>query len=472
MEVTLFALNNATKCGGFTHFLQLKAAAAAERSPIHIIAVIDISGSMQFDDKLENVKKSLKAILEFMNSTDMLSLVTFSKSSDIIAQRTLTTPENKYILSQAISCIDVDCSTNLSSGLISGFECEDDALPERGAVSKYKTSILLLTDGEANEGITNPDSIIDLIHDQSSASVNIYTFGYGTDHNAALLSLIADEKDGAYNVVNSLENVASAIGSAFGSIASCIAQNIVVESEVAAERAAQFYSGFPLTLKGGVRVGDMTAGGETGILVKNPNGLRIKGYSVTNGFTAFTVGEDIIEKKEATSETDKSAFITYMRIKLAEYIEKPPADSVLNEFEAALEGDDEIIKIMRKEVREIKERKNIRFGGMGGNIAIQMQHAHFYRNLRSQYSAPPAPIRDDYYDNNDVDGADDNNDHDELREFSMLSPTVRTIRNNVYTRATRHVIDDNDYTANAAPIRNDPSDNILSIHTAINMNED
>ena len=427
MEASLFALNNSEKCGGYTHFLQLKAASTAERTPIHIIATIDTSGSMQFDNKLDNVKKSLKAVLEFMSSRDMLSIITFSKTSHIISQRTMTTTENKYILSQAIANIDIDCSTNLSSGLISAFECQ-------GGTDQHKTSILLLTDGEANEGITSPDAITDLIQTQCSSNVNIYTFGYGLEHNSALLSLIADEKDGAYNVVNSLENVASAIGGAFGSIASCVAQNIAVEG-------AEFYSGFPKTINGGVRVGDMASGGETGILVKNVGEIQIKGYSVHNGFAAFTISGDEILQKDVTIETDKSAYITYMRIKLATFIEKYPGDSVLNEFERALEGGDEIIKIMKKEVRHIKNSKRVHFGGE--NMAIQTQHANFYRTLRSEYSAPPV----------ERPGGDS-------RGFSMLSPVARSISDNVYARATQN--DDLDDTVE--PII-DPSDNILSIHS-------
>jgi hypothetical protein len=433
MEATLFALNNSAKCGGYTHFLQLKAAEMTNRTPIHIIAVIDVSGSMQFANKLTNVKKSLKAILNFMTATDMLSIVTFSKNSQIVAQKTLTTPENKYILSQAISIMDVDCSTNLSSGLISAFECE--GTPE------HKTSILLLTDGEANEGITDPDAITDLIRTQCSADTNIYTFGYGIDHNAALLSLIADEKDGAYNLVNSLENVASAIGCAFGSIASCVAQNIVVDG-------AEFYSGFPKTPQGGVRVGDMSSGGETGILVKNIGDIKIKGFSVHNGFTPFSFSGEELQRKDATVETDKAAYITYMRIKLAEYIEKEPASAELNAFESALEGDDDIIQIMRKEVQEIKRKKSVRFSS--DELTIQTQHANFFRNLRSEYSAGPREQRHP--------GGDS-------RGFSMMSPVARNISNGVYTRATRHVVDDeeDDHYGEGMYVGNDPSENIISI---------
>ncbi len=433
MEAILFALNNSAKCGGYTHFLQLKAAEMTNRTPIHIIAVIDVSGSMQIDNKLTNVKKSLKAILNFMTATDMLSIVTFSKSSQIVAQKTLTTPENKYILSQAISIMDVDCSTNLSSGLISAFECE--GTPE------HKTSILLLTDGEANEGITDPDAITDLIRTQCSADTNIYTFGYGIDHNAALLSLIADEKDGAYNVVNSLENVASAIGCAFGSIASCVAQNIAVDG-------AEFYSGFPKTPQGGVRVGDMSSGGETGILVKNLGNIKIKGFSVQNGFAPFSFSGDELQQKDATAETDKAAYITYMRIKMAEYIEKEPASAELNVFESALEGDDDIIKIMRKEVQEIRRKKSVRF--TVDELTVQTQHANFFRNLRSEYSAGPGEQRHP--------GGDS-------RGFSMLSPVARNISNGVYTRATRTVADDeeDDNYGEGMYVGNDPSENIISI---------
>jgi Mg-chelatase subunit ChlD len=427
MDATLFKLNNSAKCGNYTHFLQLKASITSERTPIHIIALIDISGSMQFDNKLENVKKSLTAVLEFMNSTDMLSIITFSRDSLIISNKTLTTPENKYIISQTIAKMDVDCSTNLSSGLFSAFECQ--------RTPQHKTSILLLTDGEANEGITNPDSLIEIIRQQCDTGVNIYTFGYGSEHNSALLSMIAQEKDGAYNVVNSLENVASAIGSAFGSIASCIAQNVAIEG-------AQFYSGFPETQHGGVRVGDVVSGGEIGVLVKNIDDISIKGYMVTNGFSAFNLTDDAIHKEDANEEIDKAAYITYMRIKLAGFIENGASDDALRDFERKLDGNDDIIKIMRKEVQEMRLKNKLKF--QEEDAAIYTQHANFYKNLRSEYAN--APRRSGYGDS---------------RGFSVMSPEVKRVANNIFRSATRARDDDSDDEAK----RSDPSDNIITMHS-------
>jgi Mg-chelatase subunit ChlD len=439
MEATLFALSNSEKCGEYTHFLQLKTTNVAERTPIHIIAVIDISGSMQFYNKLENVKKSLKAILEFMTTTDMISIITFSKNSDVIARRMQTTPENKYIITQKISQIDVDCSTNLSSGLISGFECQ---IRSDVADGNHKTSILLLTDGEANEGITEPDTLINLIRSECSVNTTVYTFGYGMDHNASLLSLIADECNGGYNIVNSLENVATAIGCAFGTIASCVAQNISVEG-------AEFYSGFPTTIYGGARLGDMTAGGEIGVLVKNLREIEIKGYSVQNGFAPFKIKDEEIQIKDATAETDKAAYITYMRVKLAGYIDNIPSDSVLNEFEAALEGDDDIIKIMRKEVRELKRKKTLGINGEE-DASVLTQHAQFYRTLRTQYSVIPPLLGRPLGDSN----------HEATESINFSSPVVRRITQNIFSHATRSE-NDNEVSVD---VPTDPSDNILSVH--------
>lgn len=437
MEALLFTLSNSEKCGGYTHFLQLKATSSTERTPIHIIAVIDISGSMQFDNKLENVKKSLKAVLDFMAPTDMLSIVTFSKDSDIIARRLLTNSENKYILSQKIGAMDVDCSTNLSSGLISAFECQGDA------TDAYKTSILLLTDGEANEGITEPDSLISIIRAECNPNTTIYTFGYGFEHNSGLLSLISNECNGAYNVVNSLENVATAIGCAFGSIASCIAQNISIEG-------AEFYSGFPKTSLGGVRVGDITAGGEIGVLVKNVGELEIKGYSVQNGFTSFKIKDSEIQKKDSSTETDKAAYITYMRLKLAAYIDNIPDNSTLNEFMDALEGDDDIIQIMRKEVEELKKKKEDKFN-LSENAAMFTQHANFYRNLRTEYSILP-----------ETQGRPAGDSH-HRRHLTFASPVVRNITQNVYSRATRS--EDTDTSDNRSRRGTSLLNNIISMNS-------
>jgi hypothetical protein len=456
METKLFALNNSAKCGGYTHYLRICAPTTADRIPVHIIAVIDVSGSMQCFSKLRNVKKSLEAVLESMAPTDMMTLITFNTHANILAKRVTTTENNKHILKQTIDKMKAMGSTNISGGLLYAFESDGNY------ETPHKTSIILLTDGEANCGITCADALIDMINAQCSTDTNINTFGYGYDHNSQLLSKIATEKNGSYNVVDSLDGVASAIGGTFGSIVACYAQNVVVESN-------GIYSGFPkLTDSTGVRVGDIVAEGDVGLLINFQNEVRVKGYIIQGQFAPFAHVIGAADVLPADNDVQNAAYITYMRVRLAELIETIGSVGMieLEEYERLLEGNDELIRIMRTEVAELKRQINQRNGigllsGGSANRTIDLQHATFYRNLRSEIAVNAPP------------GGSDNR-----RGFSVLSPAARTIRNDVYSHATQQydstAVDDdlnNISQYEAAGNLFNPLGSILSVRSPVGNNQ-
>jgi hypothetical protein len=76
--------------------------------------------------------------------------------------------------------------------------------------------------------------------------------------------------------------------------------------------------------------------------------------------------------------------------------------------------------VKQGEIDELKKKNERR-----GNDAFHLQHANFYRNLRSEYSevVPNAPLP--------------RRPGGDSRSFNMLSPAVRSITSNVYRSATR-----------------------------------
>jgi hypothetical protein len=444
MEAKLYKLNNSEKVSGYTHWLQLKAKSLTERTPVHIIAVIDTSASMEEESKLENVKKSMNAIIDFLGATDKFSLITFSSSSDILASRVEMTDDNKYKMRQIINTITADMCTNISAGLLNAFECEEGG-------TTHKTSIILLTDGEANRGVTSPDAITDLINNGSDANTSIHTFGYGFSHNSRLLTMISEENTGSYNVVNNLEDVASSIGNTFGSIVCCVVQNV----RVMGESTMEFYSGYPINGVN-VKIGDMIADSEVGILIKDtgsasPNdNINIVGYNINGGTGNININlklaTDILE---GSDETDTSAYNAYMRLKVAEYIEKPPSIDDLNEFKLSLEGADDIINIIRGEIDNIIQRlsvppveNNVFFGNMmrapirDDTTYVRNQNVTFFRTLRTIYTSPQA---------GPPGGSDNDSSTPSVpRGYSVLTPSARAYSEGVYMRATQHTVDDSD----------------------------
>ena len=269
--------------------LQVKAATAELRSPVHLCFVIDTSASMADDKKLENVKRSIHFLLDFLSSEDIISIVTFSEVAKVILNRVAVTAAEKENIRARISIMCVESNTNLSAGIIQSRECLlNDS-------NKYKQGILLLTDGYANLGLTRPADILEIVTNTiggGCTGTSISSVGYGTDHNVELLQSISTEGGGSYYVVNNLEDVACVFGDILGGLISCSAQQLRVILPLGTEVKSR-YARNVIDSTVNIVIGDIPAGMEAVFIAKIPIGtsVLIKGYDLQthNTFEITTV---------------------------------------------------------------------------------------------------------------------------------------------------------------------------------------
>lgn len=193
-------------------------------TPLHIIALIDTSASMEHDERLKNVKRSLHFMLPMLNSADLVSLVTFDDIGQIRLKAQPMTPNGLHYSQQILQQIRTAGSTNLGAGLFCAMECIS-ATP-----ISHKVGMLILTDGEVNEGIKDSNDLIGLIRNCQALnqSLSVFSVGYGLNHNFELLRSIATEGNGSYTVVHNQDHVASVFGDMLGGLMTCVAQNIEV----------------------------------------------------------------------------------------------------------------------------------------------------------------------------------------------------------------------------------------------------
>jgi Ca-activated chloride channel family protein len=148
---------------------------------------------MEDDDKLENVKRSLHYLLNFLTEKDHISVITFSSNAKTIINKMCCSLTEKENLRAHIAMIHLEFSTNLSAALV---ETRNVLLTDASGI---KQGILLLTDGIANDGVIEPDQIVTmtkkLLQDYHGTSLSC--IGYGTDHNAELLQSMATEGGGS-----------------------------------------------------------------------------------------------------------------------------------------------------------------------------------------------------------------------------------------------------------------------------------
>jgi len=298
--------------------IQIKAHELPNRIPIHLCCVIDTSGSMITNSKLQNVKKSLHFLLDFLTSQDSLTIITFSNSAKVVVSNMYVTPLNKESIRTQISFMTPDDSTNMSAGIIEAAKTLKNDI-------NIKQSILLLTDGIANVGLIRPEEIIELVRNTMNKSVgtSISTIGYGNDHHNELLQKISVTGGGSYYVVNTLEDTATVFGNILGGLISCIAQQVKVVLPADTIIKSRYDSNITNDDNKNVQVliGDCPGGSESIFLAKLAVGQKfnIEGYNlISNASFAQTV--EVKHTDDSTIQLNNE--LHYHRFEVLELLEE------------------------------------------------------------------------------------------------------------------------------------------------------
>src|SRR5690606_7026557 len=169
-------------------YLDLKAdeIEVADRTPMNLSIVVDRSGSMSSNNKLGYVKEAVNYILDELNYDDYVSVVTYDDYVDVLQNSSQM--ESKYSLKEKVNSLTSGGYTNLSGGMLEGF----DQVKETYRTG-YVNRVLLLSDGIANRGITEIYKLKDIVKEKNYRDgIVVSTFGVGSDFNEDLMSTVAD----------------------------------------------------------------------------------------------------------------------------------------------------------------------------------------------------------------------------------------------------------------------------------------
>jgi Ca-activated chloride channel family protein len=176
--------------------IQAKSAQGADIAPLNLAIVIDKSGSMDSPEKMPYLKQSLRTFLNSLASNDIVAIVAFSTSAELI-QPASKVGDGKWI-ENAVNRLQPGGSTNLNDGLMMGFQ-----EVYRNFDVRRNNRVILLTDGLANTGTTDPTMIADAARQYNDRGIYLSSIGLGKDFNDPLLSQLATQGKGAYHFVDS-----------------------------------------------------------------------------------------------------------------------------------------------------------------------------------------------------------------------------------------------------------------------------
>lgn len=159
-----------------------------------------------------------------LDSRDQIALVMFDTTVETIFPFTSTSSSAKERINEVIDKLKVGASTNLSGGLMQGISLT----PTRTRKNRV-CSVLLFTDGQANAGVQDPTQLKELTAKaigNLEDACTIFTFGFGSDHDADLLRGLAQVGKGMYYYLESTESIPSSFADCLGGLQSVVAQNV------------------------------------------------------------------------------------------------------------------------------------------------------------------------------------------------------------------------------------------------------
>ncbi|MBZ0275014.1 MAG: von Willebrand factor type A domain-containing protein, partial [Anaerolineae bacterium] len=172
--------------------------APEDRTPALLIFVIDVSGSMDTENRLGTVKEALAILVGELREDDRVGIVVYSDQSRAVLDPTPASEKDTILA--AVNSLHPEGSTNVEDGLRLGYQ-----MAQTNKRDGTLTRVIVLSDGVANVGNTGPDSILKTVQDGVQDGITLSTIGFGMgNYNDVLMEQLANDGNGNYYYVDTL----------------------------------------------------------------------------------------------------------------------------------------------------------------------------------------------------------------------------------------------------------------------------
>ncbi len=171
---------------------------ADERPDVVLTFVVDVSGSMDMENRIHLAKRGLKLLVDELRPTDEVAIVVYGTNAHLVLP--MTEAEDKDTILRAIDNLWIEGSTNAEAGLRLGYK-EAARYFNPDAANR----VVLVSDGVANVGDTSPEGILGEIERYAKKGIALTTVGMGMgNYNDTLMEQLADKGDGFYAYVDTM----------------------------------------------------------------------------------------------------------------------------------------------------------------------------------------------------------------------------------------------------------------------------
>lgn len=219
-----------------------------ETQLVDLVIVLDQSGSMA-GQKIEYARQAILDLLNRLSEQDRIAIIGYADEVQHYSQLDFVTAANRERFAATILSIAARGSTNLGAGLQAGINM---LLENRrgGVLGK----VILISDGLANRGITDLQSLGNVASIAAEETMMISTVGVGNDFNPQLMSALASRGAGNFYYLQQAESFAELFEKEFRYAKTVAAYGIEISVPLPEGVTLQKAAVYPVTTKNRVAV--------------------------------------------------------------------------------------------------------------------------------------------------------------------------------------------------------------------------
>ena len=235
----------------------------ALRPAVNVAFALDCSGSMT-GAKLDLAKRAAATAIGKLRPKDWAGLVAFDSSVHHVFPMTGASAANKRVMTDAVARIHANSATNLSGGWLEAADGLAGAMAHDHNKGRVRRTILL-TDGQANNGITSPNELAMHASALRRRGISTTTLGIGNDFDEVLLSSMAEEGGGNFQFIEHPNELPAFFEREMTEMLSVAAPALSLSLRVPPGARVELINPFPVDIAGGrtiISLGDLAANDE------------------------------------------------------------------------------------------------------------------------------------------------------------------------------------------------------------------
>ncbi|MFL5535352.1 MAG: von Willebrand factor type A domain-containing protein [Gemmatimonadales bacterium] len=205
--------------------LQAKHVATRDLPPSNLVFLIDVSGSMQSEDKLPLVKQAFRALVQELRPQDRVAIVVYAGAAGLVLPS--TSGSDKAAILEAIDRLEAGGSTAGGAGLRLAYDvAREHYLPEGN------NRLILATDGDFNVGLSSDAEMIRLVETRREEGTFLTVLGFGTGNlKDTKMEQMADKGNGHYAYIDNFREAHKVFVREFGGTLFTVAKDVKIQVE-------------------------------------------------------------------------------------------------------------------------------------------------------------------------------------------------------------------------------------------------